>query len=269
MIRLLRIELKKILSYRTFWVLTGLYLLSLIIVLASLQAFLDNIVSKSDLPEDMLIPQISLYVFPDIWHNLTYIASSRFFFKLIMAIIVIILITNEFSYRTVKQNIITGLSRTEFLIAKFEMVVLLCIVSTLILFLTGLFLGFGHTKEISFAVVFSKSEFLLAYFAEILVYLTFVMFIAFLLRKAGLAIGLLLLYTIIEPIIKISFPESFGRFFPLEAMNNLIHLPNTKLMKLVGIKFQEYVAISDLSIALLYGCLFFVLSWLILKNRDL
>jgi len=269
MIRLLKIELKKILTYRTFWVLTGLYLLSMIIVLGSLQAFLDSVVNNSDIPDNIPIPTISIYIFPDIWHNLTYIASSRFSFKVILAIIVIILITNEYSFRTIRQNIITGLSRTEFMIAKLDIIILLCFVSTLILFFTGLFLGIAHTKEVSVAIISNKMEFLLVYFLELLVYLVFAMFIAILLRKAGLSIGLLLLYTIMEPIIKLSLPSGFGKYLPLEAMNNLIHLPNTKLMKLMGIEFQEYIAITDVSVAIAYGSIFVLFSWILLKYRDL
>ncbi|MCD4679010.1 MAG: hypothetical protein K8S00_01355 [Bacteroidales bacterium] len=268
MIRLLKIELKKILTYRTFWVLTGLYFLSLIIVLGSLQAFLDNIVNSSEVSENIEIPHISLYVFPDIWHNLTYIASSRYSFKVILAIIVIILITNEFSYRTIRQNIITGLSRTEFLFAKLEIIVLLCLGSTLILLVTGLSLGFLNTLGFSIMEISGKMEFLIVYFLELLVYLSFAMFIAIMLRKAGLAIGMLLLYTIMEPIIKLSFPKDFGRFLPLEAMNNLIHLPNTKLMKLMGIEFQEYIAFSDVVAAIVYGFIFVFLSWILLRYRD-
>ena len=269
MIRLIKIELKKILTYKTFWILTGLYLMSLVVVLGSLQTFLDNVVSNADIPENIEIPRMSLYVFPDIWHNLTFIASSRFFFKVILAIIVIILITNEFSFRTIRQNIITGLSRTEFLLGKLAVIVLLCITSTLILFLTGLGLGIYHTTDTSLGIIFNKMEFLIVYFIELLVYLSFAMFIAVLLRRAGLAIGLLLLYIILEPIIKLSVPDNLGKYLPLEAMNNLIHLPNTKLMKIMGIKFQEYIAFSDVAVALVYGIVFVYLSWLLLKYRDL
>jgi ABC-type transport system involved in multi-copper enzyme maturation permease subunit len=269
MISLLKIELKKILTYRTFWVLTGLYLLSLVIVLGSLQAFLDKVVNNSDIPENIEIPTISLYIFPDIWHNLSYIASSRFSFKVILAIIVIILITNEYSFRTIRQNIISGLSRTEFLLGKLEIIILLCFTSTIILFFTGLGLGISHTKELTFNLLTSKMEFLAAYFIELLVYLSFAMFIAILLRKAGLAIGLLLLYTILEPIIKLSLPGSLGKYLPLEAMNNLIHLPNTKLMKLMGVKFQENIAVLNVTIAIIYGIVFIFLSWILIKHRDL
>ncbi len=269
MIRLLKIELKKILTYRTFWVLTVLYLLSLIIVLGSLQAFLDGVVNNSDIPENIQIPTLSIYIFPDIWHNLTYIASARFSFKVILAIIVIILITNEYSYRTIRQNIITGLSRTEFLFAKVYIIILLCLVSTIILFFTGLFLGIVHTSDFSMAVLSNKMEFLIVYFLELFVYLTFAMFISILLRKAGLAIGLLLLYTILEPIIKLSIPGNLGKYLPLEAMNDLIHLPNTSLMKLMGIKFQEYIAFADVAVAIAYGVIFVFLSWVLLRYRDL
>ena len=52
-------------------------------------------------------------------------------------------------------------------------------------------------------------------------------------------------------------------------MNNLIHLPNTKLMKLMGIEFQEHIAFADVVIAVLYGVIFVFLSRLLLKCKDI
>jgi ABC-2 type transport system permease protein len=55
------------------------------------------------------------FAFPETFHTVAYFSS---FFVLLPAILVIMLITNEYNYRTHKQNIIDGWSRKEFMGSK-------------------------------------------------------------------------------------------------------------------------------------------------------
>ena len=118
--RIVRIELLKIKSYSTFWVLTSLYFLILVTIFFSGKFFLDFLASKGESLGNIVDPsRIPIYDFPDVWHNLTYVAG---FLKFILAIYVIISITNEINYGTIRQNIMNGLSRWDFLISKLVLV---------------------------------------------------------------------------------------------------------------------------------------------------
>src|SRR5579864_7443787 len=103
--KLISIELKKILPYATFWIMLGIY----VVLLFLMFFFLRSIKLAGPLA---FLNLDSFYSFPLLWHSLTYVAS---FFTLLLGILVIILITNEFSFRTVRQNIIDGLSKADFL----------------------------------------------------------------------------------------------------------------------------------------------------------
>ena len=116
MLHLLKIDLKKLTSYRTFWVICGLYFFTLAMATASGMEFLKWLASFVEgFGQSININRIPLYHFPDVWQNL---AWSSGLLKIMLGIMVLISITNEYSYRTVRQNIIDGLSRREFLLSK-------------------------------------------------------------------------------------------------------------------------------------------------------
>lgn len=267
MIRLLRIELKKLINNKVFWILLGLYALILAFVFWGVQTFINDIVKETGKTVPIPVTKISLYTFPNIWHNLTYIAG---YLKLILAIVVIIFITNEYSYRTIRQNIITGFSRLEFLLSKILMVGVVALGATVFLYINGLILGFINTKEITFSLIFEKNIFLFAYFLELFAFMILALLIGILVKRSGFAIGILLLYYyIIENILNYKLPNNLGDYLPLQAVANLIDVPNTSLMKLVGLNFREYIAVSDTIVTIAYSVLFTYLMFLLLRKRDL
>jgi len=267
MIRLLKIELKKLINNKTFWILLGLYAIILALVFWSIQTFVNDIVKETGKTVPIPVTKISLYTFPDIWHNLTFISG---YLKLILAIVVIIFITNEYSYRTLRQNIITGLSRLDFLLSKLLMVSVIALGATLFLYLNGLVLGILNTTELTFSLVFQKNIFLFAYFLELFAFMTLAMMIGMFVKRSGLAIGILLLYYyIIEPFLSYKLPYDIGDYLPLQAVANLIDVPNTSMMKIVGLNFREYISVSDTLVTIAYTCLFSYFMFLILRKRDL
>ena len=56
-----------------------------------------------------------LYQFPNIWTFFPWVAS---WFNLFLAIVIIVLVGNEFSFRTFRQNVIDGLSRNDLIKGK-------------------------------------------------------------------------------------------------------------------------------------------------------
>src|SRR5271155_4970554 len=135
MIKTLQVEWLKIRSYRTFWIL-------LAITVVSIPAFsymLFNLMNNS-------FPKVkgksvlgSPFAFPDAWQTVAWNSSLLF---IVPAILIITLTTNEFTYRTHRQNVIDGWSRGQFIGVKLIEVLLLAILSTLVVLLTVL--GFGY-----------------------------------------------------------------------------------------------------------------------------
>jgi ABC-type transport system involved in multi-copper enzyme maturation permease subunit len=264
--RIIRIELLKIKSYSTFWILTGLYFLILITVYLSGKFFLDFLSKKGESLGNIVDPsRIPIYDFPDVWHNLTYVAG---FLKFILAIYIIIAITNEINYGTIRLNIMNGLSRWEFLISKIVLVSILSISSSLFIFATGFVLGFVYSDNREILDIITYMEFIPGYLLQIFAYLIFAFFVGLLIKRTGLAMGLLFLYTlIIEPIITFRIKTEWIKgLFPLKAINNLIRIPFSKYLFR---EVQDYIAWDDALIVLIYIIIFISLIYLILRKRDL
>ena len=264
--RLFAIEWYKLKNHSPFWIFAGLHILILLLIYMSAKFFLDFLAGKGEMINEVIDPSvIPIFGFPDIWHNLTYIAG---FLKIIPAIYVIISVCNEISYGTMRQNIMNGMSRVEFMQSKFFLILILSLSVTLFLLVAGLTLGFIYTREIEMHSIVKYSGFLAAYFLQVTVYQLIAFLLALLIKRTGLAMGLLILYTyIVEPIVVFRIKTEWIKgLFPLKAINNLIRLPFGKYMLR---ETQDYVALQDLGIVLAYAVLFIYLIILVLRKRDL
>lgn len=273
MIKLLKIELLKFISYKAFWLMLLFYAVLLAIMIFGIPGLIDYIAEKSGDPSRFRIFKAIVFNFPDIWQNITYVASARFFIKIILGIIVIIIITNEYHYLTIRSNIIAGFDRKDFLVAKIELILLLSLFSTLIIFLSGLYLGFLHSASTSIEHVFGKMVFLLGYYIEITAFLLFCLLLGIIFKKTGITFIVLIVYFIIEPILDYKLSDKITPYLPMNAINNIIQTPNTSLIKIktpdFNMEFQEAISIVDVGVCLTYILIFILLSYFILKRRDI
>jgi ABC-2 type transport system permease protein len=264
--RLFTIEWYKLRDHSPFWIFAGLHIIILLLIFLSTKFFMDFVAGKGQMINEVIDPSvIPVFVFPDVWHNITYIAG---FMMMIPAIYVIISVCNEISYGTMRQNIMNGMSRGEFMLSKFFLILILSLSVTLFLLVTGLVFGFIYTREIEIHALIKYSGFLAAYFLQVTLYQLFAFLLALLIKRTGLTMGLLILYTyVVEPIITLRIETEWIKgLFPVKAINNLIRVPFGKYMLR---EIQDYVAIQDLGIAFAYAVLFVYLIYLVLRKRDL
>jgi len=258
MIKLLSIELKKIIPYPTFWIFAGLYVMMVLLVFC--------VIPSIHLPggPSSLLSVKSYYTFPDIWHTLTYIAG---FFNLLLGVLVVILITNEFNFRTARQNIIDGWSVVNFITAKIILIVFLAICTTVFVFLLGMIYGLIASPSMDTTSIFSEISFILAYFVQALAYLCFALFMGALFKKAGIGIIFFMLYSkIIEPLIGWKLPKAISDYLPFHNISSLIDNP---AFKLVGISVQNSSPLDiHFLFTLIYSCIFLIATYLLFTKRD-
>lgn len=278
MTRLLTIELHKIWKNRASRILTLTYfvLLTFIALIASIKFEIGSF--KLHLADE------GIFNFPYIWHFNTYIASIL---KIFLAVVIVSMMANEYSYGTLKQNLIDGLSKKEFVLSKFFTVLLFAAVSTLFVFIVSLILGSIFSSYDEFGIIFSDLEYLLAYFIKLVGFFSFCLFLGILIKRSAFAIGFLFIWFIVE---KISYAfmkfdifdrsprvDDFYAFMPLESMSNLIIEPFSRLSvvktmgKQVGInQLKDYsVHWYSLLIVMAWTAIFVFLSYKLLKKRDL
>ena len=276
--RLLAIELQKIWKNRASRVLTISYfvILSFIALIASINIKIGSF--------QLHFAEMGIFNFPFIWHFNTYIAAILKFF---LAIVIVSMMANEYSYGTLKQNLIDGMSKKEFVLSKFLTVVLFAFVSTFFVFIMSLILGYSFSSYTELSIVFSDMDYLLAYFVKLVGFFSFCLFLGVLVKRSAFAIGFLFVWNIIEGIAngiltfkvfpKSNTVEQITQFFPLESMSNLIVEPITRLSVIKNIQtavgdtnVKDYsVHFSSIFIVLVWTTLFIFLSYKIIKKRDL
>lgn len=276
--RLLQIEFIKLWNNRASKVLIFAYFI-LILGLALISMI------KIDRPPFVFnIADQGIFNFPYIWHLNTWIAS---WFKLFFAIVIVSMTANEYSNKTIKQNLIDGLSKKEFLMSKFLMVIVFSLLSTLFVFFVSLTLGLLYSDFNEISIIFSDLEYFLGYFVKLVGFFSFCLFLGILVKRSAFALGFLILWWGIfeNLLIRFSSWKFFGEkasdtimhLLPLEAMSNLIIEPITKFKAVQSISNQLGTDLSrdyavhwyNLLIVLVWTAIFIYLSYALLKKRDL
>jgi len=197
---------------------------------------------------------------------------------------------NEYSNKTLKQNLIDGLSKKEFILSKFYTVVVFAFISTIFVFIISLILGYIYSDYNEFSIVFSDLEYLLAFFIKLIGFFSFGLFMGILIKRSAFAVGALLVWLFLEGMFKgflywklrdmenISDKVGeFMQFLPLESMSNLIKEPFTRLNAVQSIAKQVgedlskdfSVHLFDIAIVSFWTFIFIYASYRLLLKRDL
>jgi ABC-type transport system involved in multi-copper enzyme maturation permease subunit len=226
MLNLIRIEWLKMRKYNAFWWILGLTALSYPGINYIFYMVYDNLTNQPT--EASKLAKMAIgnpYAFPDVWHTVAYFSS---WFIFIPAVLVIMFITNEYTFRTHRQNIIDGWSRNQFVTSKLSDVLIISGIITLLYFAVALISGFAnHTRLIR--DTWGLAYFIGLFFLQTFSQLSVAFLIGFLVRKAFLALGIFLFYFLIfEPLatglLKV-YGNDMGRFFPLEISDRIIPVP--------------------------------------------
>ena len=281
--RLLSIEFQKIWKNKASRVLLLTYfiLLSFIALIASIKFSIGTF--------EIRIADQGIFNFPYIWHFNTYVAA---FFKIFLAIVIVSMMANEYTYGTLKQNLIDGLSKKEFILSKFLVVGSFAAASTIFVFIMSLILGYSFSSYNELSIVFSDLEYLLAFFIKLFAFFSFCLFLGILVKRSAFALGFLFVWSVGENIfywlVKFvilggddkhkNFGDTIIQYFPIEAMSNLVKEPITRLSAIKTIEnavggaqtAKDYsIHFSQISIVLVWTFIFILTSYYILKKRDL
>ncbi|WP_276390207.1 ABC transporter permease [Eudoraea chungangensis] len=275
--RLLQIEYIKLWNNRASRVLIIAYfvLLTSIALIAAI---------KFDIgPVKFHLAEQGIFNFPYIWHFNTFITA---FFKLFLAIVIVSMMANEYSNKTIKQNLIDGLSKKEFILSKFLTVIAFAVVSTIFVFVVSMVLGLIYSDYNELSIIFSDLEFLLAFFIKLVGFFSFCLFLGIFVKRSAFALGFLILWQVFEGfargMLRWQFfdkdtTEIIMGFFPLNSMWNLIKEPFSRLSAVQSVANQigEEIAVNyhvhwyEVLIVVAWTGIFIYLSYALLKKRDL
>jgi ABC-type transport system involved in multi-copper enzyme maturation permease subunit len=212
------------------------------------------------------------YAFPKVWQMAAFVSSYLLF---IAGLIMIILVTNEYSFKTHRQNVIDGLSRFQFILVKLVDGLIIASVSTLLVFLTGLFFGIyeGHTD-----LSFDNFQYIFYFFLQALSYCWLAIVFGLLFKRSGIALGVFFLYTlVIENVLALvlnrAFPESFfltgfGDYLPTHAAGKLIPVPVLETVQKQFSVSQVNIGLQ-ISLAIVYLVAYFIFTKWKFETSDL
>lgn len=281
MLRLLTIEFHKLKHNKASKVLSIIYF-GLLMAIALFAAI------KFDIgPIKFHLAKMGIFNFPYIWHFNTFVSAILKFFLLL---VIVSMTANEYSYKTLKQNLIDGLSKKEFILSKFYAVLAFAVISTAFVFAVSLILGLVYSDYNEIGIIFSNLEYLFAFFLKLVGFFSLGLFFGILVKRSAFAVGGIIIWFIGENIFRgylfWSFKgaenstdkvNNFMQFLPLESMSNLIKEPFSRLSAVksvanqMGEEFTKSYAVefSTTLIVCAWTFIFIYLSYRLLKKRDL
>jgi len=274
MIRLLQIELQKLLLNRTSKILIFIsFILPLCVIVLS--AIKINFFGFFTLE----LGELGIFNFPIIWHINTYFSAL---FKFFFAIVVVSMIGNEYSNKTLKQNLIDGMSKKEFILSKFYTILFFSLISSLIIFIISLILGFVYSSYNEWSIIMRGIEFIPAYFFKLVGFFAFCLFLSVLAKRSAFALAFLFIDFILEWILfgiiawksNVDMAEKVQSFLPLTSISNLIKQPfqriaMSKFPEKNSLDYDYAVHFDATLIVILWTAIFIYSAYYLLKKRDL
>ncbi len=275
MLQLLKIEWLKIKKYPAFWWMLAIVALTYPGINYMFHSFYENIISRKDMAGN--VAKFILgnpFAFPDAWHSVAYFSS---FFVIVPALLIIMLVTNEYTYKTHRQNIIDGWSRNQFIHAKMMDVMIISIIVTVSYSVVAAVFGFYFSDAVHATRWAEELQYIVLFFLHTFAQLSWAFLLAFIFRKAFISLGVFVFYSIIiENIIKTYFrfkEWSSSEFLPLEISNRLLPMPNF-LGKINAASNEAYKqALANINWHILYTIIITSAIWWLCyflnKKRDL
>lgn len=218
MIDIIKIEWLKVKNYRTFWILL---VISVILIPASNMIVADvaNRIPKQ--ATDLV--GLNFYDFPVVWQTVAFVNS---FTSVMFGLLLLTLVTNEFSYKTHRQNVIDGWERLDGVLAKLYWVGFLSVLALVVSLLTGVIFGLIYSKK-PFSV--EGIDFMWYYFLQVVTSLSLALLLGMTVKRSGLATVIYLGYAmVLEQLVHVILKHTLGvigGFLPLQAGDELLPLP--------------------------------------------
>lgn len=268
---LIKTEWFKIKKYRAFWWIFGVTALSypgMSYIFKNFYTHLGDRKGQGAKAIKFLLGDP--FSFPEVWHTLAFSSSLLIF---VPAVVVIMFITNEYTYKTNRQNIIDGWSRNQFMMSKLINVLILTLIIALLYSVTCFIIGItndaGSTND-KWSLIYYAGLFALQTFSQ----LSIAFLIGLLVRKAFISLGIFLFYFLILENIMVGLSNRYlndiGEFLPFEISDRLIP-PPAFWGRIDTDSYQK--ALSQMNPHILYTFILTTLIWLICfrinSKRDL
>ncbi len=224
---IIRTEWLKMRNYPAFWWTIGITALTYPGINYMFLNIYKTIVEKQSQTGKIIQMLIgNPFAFPEAWRTIAFF-SSLFIF--IPAIVVIMVITNEYTYKTHRQNIIDGWTKGAFMTGKLVDVIIMSLLVTGIYTLVVLFIGFANTHDMKVSF-WTLSNYIGLFGLSTFSQLSIAFLIGLVVRKSFIALGVFTFYgiileTIAVKLIHFKLNSEWGQYLPMEISKLLLPKP--------------------------------------------
>lgn len=272
--QLLSIEYSKLKRLNAIKIILVIYMVMVPLFMYVASEFLYGIlfpglkIQQSSLNPGAIWKYPQIWDFPEILKYTFYCAS---YFHVLVSLILVIIVSNEFSYRTAKQNIIDGLNKRQLITSKLLILLFLALFVTVYNSLLALILGIFNSDTVS---LYENSHYIFVFFFQSFCYFTIALFFVTLIRHTAMSIVAVIVFPIVDFIAGKLIPPVIYVFFPLNIFSTLTPSPVRK--EIISLeKMQTKTEVLDLplwQLSLLatgFVVLFYLFSYFSLKRRDM
>jgi ABC-type transport system involved in multi-copper enzyme maturation permease subunit len=217
------------------------------------------------------------FAFPETWHTVAYISS---FFVILPSILVIMLVTNEYQYKTQRQNVIDGWTRRQFMASKLIDVFIVSAITTLLYTLVAI--GFSiYADTFDPTKMWEQSYYIGLFFLQTFAQLSIAFLLGYLIKKAFIALGIFLFYYLIVENIATGYIRmkaekiggDLGRYLPFEISDRMIVAPAFigRFGKDIKTAYEKSLSEvpSQIALSLLLTTAIWVLCFFLHRKKDL
>lgn len=221
--QLLAIEWMKLKNYRAFWILLCIYIATIFGANYIIYRIQQVIYAEKQAKGFAMLLGNPPYDFPTVWQSVAHVSSWLLF---IPGLIMIMNVTNEYSFKTHRQNIIDGWTRKQFITTKIMTAFLLSLLSVIVVIISAVIFGLMQGGA-SFSL--EGFSFIGYFLLQAMSYIMVALLMGILFKRGGLAIGVFFAYSLVlEQIIVLllnRYANYMGRYLPLESTDMQIPFP--------------------------------------------
>ncbi len=263
-LRLLQIEWIKLFYSRSFLILLGIYSVIFVLTIVVLNNTYEEVTARTGNGDISMVMGMAstLFFAPEVWKLIIYIAS---FLNFLLILVFILMLSNEYKYRTLRQHVIDGLNYTDLIIGKqifIGFLVIFAMIHVVILSSAiaknNVFLDFG--KSVSLLFHYMLSLFFILNFSYLMMTLT---------KRTVLTIMVLLLYRLLELYLYYKLPDDIAHWLPFQVVNRLIPIPAENMIRSLNVPMSASASLADIIVCLLYTLVCIGLIYLKLSKNSL
>lgn len=271
---LLKIEWMKLKDYTVFKVLSMFFVLGVVLVNYIVYTVNKNVISNVN--GTAIVGSFSPYNFSNTWESTSYASG---YLLILPVLLLIIIFTNEYTFKTSRQNIIDGISRPDFIKTKLVMALLAAVFCTVTVILTAFVFGIFSGTDFSL----NKFSHVGFFFLKAISYFVLAIFISVLVKRTGFALGIFFIYMGAENIVsqllevwsmklkKVNNLDfgNMGDYLPMNASDGLLSFPDNPIKSLAKSQMPTDYFWVVLGLAIGYLVLFTWLSYKKFTKADL